>query len=212
MSIPQIEQLVNKKEFVYFLGFLWADGYIAKNTNSIEINILESDFTVLSPTFSVVAEWNIFHKQRRRDGKLFGSPQIKAQRALPLLKTFLLEHGYNQKSGGSPFQILSTIPKSLHHYWWRGYFDGDGSLAISKNGCRNLAFWSVFNQDWNDLIKLMKTLGATYTIYFYDRKCGKSSALTSTRKESILKFGNYIYPNLEYDFGLRRKFDKFLLV
>ena len=212
MSIPQISQLVNDKEFIYLLGFLWADGYISKSTNSIEINIIKDDFMSIANPLSRHIEWNIFQKQRRAEGHSYGKPQIKAQKSLPELKSFLIEHSYGYKSGGSPQSILSVIPENKRRYWWRGYFDGDGSLAISKNGCKNLAFWSVINQDWSELSSLMKSLDSTFNIYFYERACGNSSALTSTRKQSILQFGNYIYPELQYDFGLKRKFDKFALL
>ena len=212
MSIPQISQLVKDKEFIYLIGFLWADGYISKPTNSIEINIIKDDFMSIAAPLSRHIEWNIFQKQRRTEGYSYGKPQIKAQKAIPELKSFLIEHNYGNKSGVSPQSILSVIPHNTRLYWWRGYFDGDGSLAISKNGCKNLAFWSVINQDWSELSSLMRSLDSTFNIYFYERACGNSSALTSTRKQSILQFGKYIYPELQYDFGLKRKFDKFALL
>ena len=212
MSIPHFTSLVKEKEFVYFLGFLWADGYISKSTNSIEINITKDDFDILQKPLSEHIEWNIFHKQRKHDGIPYGKPQIKAQKCMPSLKSFLLEYGYGFKSGGPPSSILRIIPAFLHHYWWRGYFDGDGSVAISKNGCKNLAFWSVLSQDWNELSQLMKSLDIHFSIYLYERKCGNSSALTITNKENIIKFGKYLYPEMKYDFGLKRKFDKFLMM
>jgi len=210
MSIPYFKSLVKKKEFIYFLGFLWADGYISKSTNSIEINIVKNDFDIIAPVISRHIEWNIFHKQRKNHGNPYGKPQIKAQKSLPELKSFLIEHNYGNKSGGSPSNILFIIPSELQHYWWRGYFDGDGSLAISKNGCKNLSFWSVINQDWSELSSLMTSLGIYFSIYSYQRSCGKSSSLTTTNKNNIIKFGKYIYPNFQYTFGLKRKFDKFL--
>jgi DNA-binding transcriptional regulator WhiA len=212
MSIPYFTSLVKDNEFVYLLGFLWADGYISKSTNSIEINITENDFNAIASPLSRHIEWNIFHKQRKEHGSPYGKPQIKAQKSIPDLKSFLIENNYGNKSGGCPHSILSLISEDKQPYWWRGYFDGDGSLAISKNGCKNLAFWSVINQDWSDLSALMTSLEVTFNIYSYRRSCGNSSALTSTRKQSILKFGNYIYPQLRYDFGLKRKFDKFLML
>ena len=80
MSIPQISQLVKDKEFIYLLGFLWADGYISKPNNSIEINIKEDDFNVISEPLSRHIEWNIFHKQRQQHGRPYGQPQTKAQK------------------------------------------------------------------------------------------------------------------------------------
>jgi DNA-binding transcriptional regulator WhiA len=212
MSIPQFTSLVNQKEFVYLLGFLWADGYISKSNNSIEINIIKDDYESIQYPLSEHIKWNIFYKQRKQNGIIFGKPQIKIQKSIPELKLFLLEHGYANKSGGSPTSILNAIPDNIKHYWWRGYFDGDGSIAISKNGCKNLSFWSVMTQDWTELSTLMSSLNIGFKIYLYQRKCGNSSSLTITRKQNIIIFRNYIYPDKKYDFGLKRKFDKFLLI
>jgi len=212
MSIPKISDLVNDGKFVYFLGFLWADGWISKRDNSIEIVIVESDFNELKDIFFNTINWNMYKKQRSVNKVSFGKPQIRINKSLPELKIFLLNNGYALKSGGSPKQILDKIPKDLHHYWWRGYFDGDGSIAISKNGCKNLSFWSVIDQEWEDLKNVMYSCQIKFNVYSYRRKCGCSSSLTVTNKNHILLFGKYIYPNLSYDFGLKRKFDKFLLL
>lgn len=206
-------EIVKSKEFVYFLGFLWADGYISSANNSIEINIVRDDYIELDPVLSRHIQWNIFYKQRRtKNGISYGRPQVKIQKSLPDLKQFLLESNYQNKSGGSPSSILSEIPHSLSHYWWRGYFDGDGSIALSKNGCRNLSFWSTHDQDWTELSKLMTSLGVTFNIYFYTRKCGNSSSLTISHKDKIRKVRSYLYPQGIYDFGLKRKFDKLMMV
>lgn len=216
MSIPNkntFRNVLNSKKFAYLLGFLWADGYIAKTNNSIEINIIKEDYLELEQVFHTHIDWNIFYKQRKtKSGDLFGRPQVKIQKSLPELKSLLYETNYQNKSNGDPYNILSQIPIQIHNYWWRGYFDGDGSIAISKNGCRNLSFWSTKEQNWTSLSALMTSLNITFSIYTYTRKCGNSSSLTITHKEKIRKFYNYIYPNEFYDFGLKRKFIKFSLI
>ncbi len=213
MSIPYYtnpSSLVKEKEFVYFLGFLWADGYICKRTNSIEINIKQDDFENLSVPLGKFIHWNIFYKQRFINGKKYGAKQIKAQKSLSWLKPFLLEHGYGNKSGGDPASILSMIPQKLHFFWWRGYFDGDGCIALSKNGCRNLAFWSTIDQNWSSLIAMMTHIEVPFKVYLYERKCGNSSALTVTRTSSIIKIRNYLYPDGYDGIGLMRKFEKLI--
>jgi hypothetical protein len=212
MSIPEIEKLVNDKYFVYFLGFLWADGWISKKWNAIEICIVEDDFKALKSVLCKHIIWGILKKQKYRDGKLFGRPQIRITKHLPELKRFLFMNNYQNKSGGTPKKILAKIPHNLQRYWWRGYFDGDGSIAISKNGCKNLGFWSTINQDWSEHNKLAKCLCIKFNIYKYRRHCGYSSSFTTANKEYIKSFGKYIYPNSQYDFGLKRKFKKFKLL
>jgi len=41
---------------------------------------------------------------------------------------FLSENNYKEKSYVSATKILNKIPNNLKKYFFRGYFDGDGSI------------------------------------------------------------------------------------
>lgn len=129
-------------EHVYILGFLWADGHIEKNRYRINCCIKRVDFKYLKPIFKSTGIWNIKHIMIRDKFKL-----TLIQTSNRILWDFLVENDYLIKSGASPDKILSKIPEHLKHYWWRGYFDGDGCVDVRKTANR-VTISSVYNQDW----------------------------------------------------------------
>jgi len=44
----------------------------------------------------------------------------------------LVDNDYKLKSYNSADKILSKIPNSLHHYFFRGLIDGDGCFYLNK--------------------------------------------------------------------------------
>lgn len=196
----------NDPENIYLLGYLWADGCIQKYGISLEIK--EEDFIDIEHIFIKYGINKFKVRQRMRDGKLFGKPQKSVYISGKELATFLIENDYKIKSQTTPTKILSKIPEELKHYFWRGFFDGDGCFYM---GDRNeIAFWGTENQDWADLTNLLNKLEINYTYTKYKRKSGKhcSSCLIFRKREFILSFGSYIWSG--YKIGLNRKYNKFL--
>lgn len=103
-------------------------------------------------------------------------------------------------------KILSKIPICLHYLFWRGYFDGDGTLESKKAGVR-LSVCSSFDQDWVSLIDLSKQLNiekyrVDKCVYQKKHKCSK---WTLERMNDVLIFLNYIYQN-NLNIKLERKY------
>lgn len=197
-------------KFVYLLGFLWSDGYISKTTNAVQIEVTKDDFSDLNKVFSVISFTHYFRQRHDKDGEVFGRPLVKFHISSSELKSFLVGHDYLNKSIMAPIKILSSIPKNLVSYWWLGHFDGDGCFYKAPRIGGSLSIWSTIEQDWSAHIKLLTDLGVSYRIKKYIRKGGqhKSSALVSTNRDSIIKFGNYLYS--QGLLGLDRKRQKFL--
>lgn len=195
------------KEVSYILGFLWADGYLNPSGYTIATEIISEDAINLIPIFTQTGKWNITYRQRKH-----WKPQTKICSFGKSLYSFLTSMDYYDKT--TPKQILNLIPKDLQHYWWRGYFDGDGCFYYNKKQyLRQLAITSDYDQDWTFVVKLSKSLGIKkhqikQTI---SPKSYSSSQFRITNKSDITKFANYIYQ--DYDgLGLKRKHDKYLLI
>ena len=191
----------------YMLGFLWADGTVAKKTFNIKFGIVNLDFNDIKERWLKTAK-----KWRYRIDKS-KNPNHNDVAIVELnnyqLWTFLKENDYLIKSGASACKILSKIPNNLKHYWWRGYFDGDGSISLSKQSrAATVNIVSVIYQDWTFYRKLCKQLDIKYTIFKRNTPNCKSSAVYFNKKEHIDKFRNYIYKGSK--FGLYRKYKKFL--
>lgn len=200
----------SNKVNVYLLGFLWADGWIvnAGYTHSLSMYLIKSDFLQIEPMLYDFGIRTFYDRQRKRKGENFGRVSRGTTIQNKEVISFLWSNDYDKKSGCSPSKILSLIPTSLHHYFWRGYVDGDG--CISK---KEIALWSVIEQDWSEAKKLTESLGVSHSIYTYVRKSGKhkSSVFRMGGIDNIVRFGDFIYK--DYDgIGLCRKYDKYLLL
>ena len=97
---------------------------------------------------------------------------------------------------------MNTIPDNLKHYWWRGYFDGDGS--IRKDGKR-LEISSGIKQDWSFISKLPNIKFSIQRNAYLNKKSGKINSCSKILAfgENAKLFTDYIY-NGEI-FGLERK-------
>lgn len=197
---------ITNEKIAYFLGFLWADGWVNKYSTNIEIK--RSDYEQLENVFEFISDVPAKHTFPKGPGK----EQSSICLCRKTISDFLIKNGYKNKSIISPKLILKKIPIKWHNYFWRGYFDGDGCLCIKNRTC--VTFWGSINQDWSEIINLYKKLNIKYyDIRKYIRKNGKhkSSCIEIRHISEVLKLCEYMYKNYETDnIGLKRKFNIYL--
>jgi len=202
-----------KKEYVYLLGLLWADGYIDRG--SIKLECKYSDSENLKTSFLKTGVWSIKYRNKflKKTQKYY--KQCKFSVSDVKFVKFLKSMDYNIKSSCEPIKILNLIPKDLHNHFFRGYVDGDGSFSLYKNtGSLQAKFniTSTINQNWIFIEHLFKEVDVEkHLINTYNRKSGKSSIISISNKYDITKFGEYLYFNSEH-LRLERKYDKFLKI
>lgn len=212
VDVKQFEN-INTKEVAYFLGFLWADGSIYHRGYQyrIEIEIAKSDGVVLSELLSSIGHWNV--QTRRR--KVSKQPSMKFSCNNRFLYQFLYDTDYGYKSTKPPSKILDKIPTDVHHYFWRGYLDGDGCIYLTKklgrvNGIR-VNFWGTYRQDWTALRTLCASMNINVALYKYDRiirgKHQRSSTIYILGSDGRKKLLDYIFQG--EPIGLTRKMMKY---
>lgn len=202
---------------IYLLGLLWADGHVDIKRKSIVYICSQKDFIQNKHIFIKFGIKNFYTRYNKCNGKTCG-PYMSWTVFDNNVLNFLIENDYHIKSTGiSPEKILSIIPEELHHYWFRGYFDGDGCpfFATNKYGRKfyaSLSFCSSSNQNWNFLKKIMDKLGiSSMNIRINTRKNGKNSTATFSTYRKICKFFHFLYPEYKYDnIGFKRKFQTLL--
>lgn len=206
-----ISHFINPQDpfICYFLGFLWADGHIRKNNRyEISMTIVSKDFKDIKKYCHLLGkEWKYFEFQPKQSWHKKASKIYISHKNL---HAFLKENDYNIKSGASADKILSKIPENLRHYWWRGYFDGDGWFGnINKRQAfYTFYFSSCYNQNWHFVENLMAQLDIkNYKISKNILTTGRNSIIGCANYDGIIKFGNYIYQGEQ--FGLKRKKNKF---
>jgi len=199
---------IDKKEISYILGLLWADGF--GYSNKISVTLIENDGKELIGIFENTGKWKIKYKT-----PLNRKPQITFSTYNRLIYEFLKENDFKNKKTISPQKILFRIPDNLKHYFFRGYFDGDGTIFMKK-GQYVLNLTSSYNQDWKIYENLMKKLEIIYHISRVERvnnlnRINRYSRIIITNRDGIIKFCEYIYENFENEkMGLKRKYNIFL--
>lgn len=206
-------QNITKPEIAYLLGFLWADGYITKlkkwNSTIVSLEIVQDDFIDIQQTIAISGQWNYYYNRIKNKST---RQYARCTTADKKLYYFLEKMDYIANTNISPNKILYTIPERLQHYWYRGYFDGDGSFLVKKTE-RRMIFTSCYNQDWEFLIRLAHQLPFNYYIKICGTKKSKWSNFHIGQTLSIQQLGNYIYQNRDQDnIGLIRKYNKFLQI
>ena len=195
-----VEQFLNIEtpEVAYFLGFLWADGYIVRQ--EVRLSIAEEDMNIIKPTLNKIGKWN--YNIRVRDGY---KPICTAITSNKRLFDFLIDNDFKIKSGASADKILSKIPYHLKHYFFRGLIDGDGCIDSNK-----VSISSNYKQDWKYVYDLNINLGIKSYIYRKEQKTGSYSVIEMNGVNGLM-FCEYIYKDREKDdIGLNRKFIKYL--
>lgn len=199
---------LNTPEICYLLGLIWADGciYDLKDNHKICLNLTQKDFESIQYIVKDSGNWRISKRQSK-----VGKPVLVAQTSNYVLWKFLVDNDYLIKSGASPDKILSKIPAHLRHYWWRGYFDGDGWICTPSFRAYSFGIVSCHSQDWNFVESLFKELNIRYKIYRLETKKGDSSSVKCDNYFGLSNFANYIYQGYEKDrIGLNRKYLKWL--
>jgi hypothetical protein len=116
-----------------------------------------------------------------------------------------MENGYGGKSLLEPTKILEKIPDDLKIYFWKGLFDGDGSVGLSGRGAY-FEIASTYDYEYLEIKKLFTTFEVVkFNIYRQISKKNHKSSVIKIYGKEILK----THP-LFVDYGLERKNKKFI--
>ena len=115
---------IDTEEKAYWLGFLYADGYIDTTYGKVRIALKESDINHLKK-FRKFMKSDAPIKQRIENWAYqFEISSMKIAKDLEKLGCFQC------KSLSLKFPSKEQVPEYLIHHFIRGYFDGDGSITV----------------------------------------------------------------------------------
>lgn len=199
---------VRSADIAYLLGLAWADGSIRAFARSgiLGFNNQVSDMKDIEAVFKRTGDWSFYPTPKQRPS---WKDQMIVRTSGALLYRFLEAHDYASKSK-SPDKILAHIPEHLRHYWWRGYFDGDGCLYLGHE-CHQVIFAGPYEQDWGFAVKLCKRLGVRYAVAQRVSKKGhRSSTFRVSGIRNCKALLGPIYEGYENDqIGFKRKRAKY---
>lgn len=195
------------KEFAYFIGFVWSDGFINRNSYVV-IEIIKDDGLNLFNIFSKVGEFK--YSERKREGRQEQSTFFFNNKELA---NFFIENGKYSNTIESHEKILNIIPDEYKIYFLRGLIDGDGCFYAQKpnkkwnNNAPQFTIAGRYEQDWDALCEYLKSLGVNMRIKRRVHKTSKSSIIQTTSPKEIEILIDKLYLN-EDNIFLERKFKK----
>ena len=191
---------VDTQEKAYFLGFMFADGYVHKNEMSIKIELHEQDIDILKKIQKLI----FFNKDSKIgvDKEIYRYFTVRSQQ---LIKD-LAKHGcMNCKTFKVSFP--KTVPEHLLSHFFRGLFDGDGCLRLNEENRATIGLtgYKAFLEEIQEY--LIKTLGIFVRISDYKDKPNVSD-LHIGRNIDMLKMLDWLYKDATI--YLDRKYAKYL--
>lgn len=190
-----IFKTIDSEEKAYWLGFLYADGYVSKN-GQIEVSLQLSDYKHLEKlkTFINTNTSIVLDEKYNRCRLLFCSNQL----AKDLEKLGCS----NNKSLILTFPNENQVPRQFLKDFLRGYVDGDGSLIFTE---KTYQFSITGTKDF--LEKMIEVLDWEYGNWRVSGPSGVVYTWRCTRK-NIKKYLNFLYKDCHI--FLDRKYNKYL--
>ena len=193
--IKDIFQTIDSEEKAYWLGFLYADGYVSK-VGQIEVSLQLGDIHHLEKLKSFIKTNTpiIKDEKHNRCRLLFCSKQI----AKDLNKLGC----YNNKSLTLSFPNEEQVPDNLLKHFLRGYVDGDGNLTFTDKTFQfGITGTKAFLEEMLEKLQWEK---GSY------RAEGTSGIVYTWRctKKNIKSYLHFLYDNCSI--YLDRKYNKYL--
>lgn len=210
---------IDSEDKAYFLGFIYADGNLHKN--SLKVSIRDYDVDVLEKMKAFmdsnhpirkVPLFNFYNEDKKgpKDGEM-----VEFIITHRLIKNSMIAHGVVENKTHKIKCIPKTIPNHLLKHFMRGYIDGDGSFGryLKNDGyfrfSLNLVGTLDFLEDFSK--KAEKFSGILFNKKMCDRHPERNTNIRQLRltgKKKVLNFLDWIYSDSTV--FMDRKYNKYL--
>ena len=199
-----IFNIIDTEEKAYWLGFLYADGYVAAKSNAIGLHLSLKDLKHIEK-FKTFVGWDgdikiqKDHQFRTKDchnknGEVLYNCGITV--TCEKMKKDLINLGcVPNKSLILTFPNLTQVPEQFVLHFIRGYFDGDGTLGLYKHSKSNprLEESLMFVGTKPFLEQIQKYLGQGYLIQ--KSNCNELTYRLSYSTKKAFKAAKLMYEN-----------------
>ena len=130
-------EIIDSEEKAYWLGFIMADGCVTQTDkkyppNRFHLCLKEDDKSHIEKFKEAIQSNNeIAIKAVENKKRNFESITCELRINSKIFVSFLMNNGIVQQKTGKEL-IPNTVPQYLIRHFIRGYFDGDGSITVSK--------------------------------------------------------------------------------
>ena len=205
---------IDNEEKAYWLGFLYADGYITRHKQGqFVLGLKQKEFEILQlfckflktnkPIYEFTSN-NGYNKGKKYFQVLISSNKIVND--LRILGIF------EKKSLELKFPNINQVPKEFINHFIRGYFDGDGSVFHFKSKRKNKTYIYLgvsicgTKEFLDELKENLPFITKKESIIFKDKRkttnCYKIKLETNKRANA---FYNFVYNNCTIFLERKRK-------
>lgn len=201
---------INKKEKAYFLGLIYADGYIS-NECELGISLIYTDRRILDLLNQELGGVHIV-KERKRNTSFNGYDYITHSADFRVyskpIYDGLTKNGISARKTNS--NIYPKIDGEFIQHFIRGYFDGDGCVYKHTHQGYNMVHFTCSNKKFLEYLDgvITKNIGIHGKIYKEKDKKYRLMYYRRTDAESLLNYMYYDSDNLR----LERKYEKHLYI
>jgi len=200
---------INTPGKAYWLGFLYADAYNCKITNTTSVTLSEKDIdhlyklcNSLELDNSKVIKFNVKNKD-----KIYPSCYVSlyskhicetlSKQGCPQAKSFILKYP-------------EWLPNDLNSHFIRGYFDGDGCLTFRKKQ-REWKWSLVSTKEMCESIRkiLIDEIGISTTLSYISQTDNNTYEMQTSGNMKIHSIMNWLYASSTDEIRLSRKYDKY---
>lgn len=195
-------ETIDTEEKAYFLGFLFADGYINESLFMVDLTLHQQDTDILKTFIN-----HIYYEDRPL--KIIRHRYVRLVISSKKLIYDLKSWGCFQKKTFD-LKFPSDIPQSMIKHFIRGYFDGDGCVTIDKQNTLNISIVGTIEMLMEIKNQLILNCQVTDTVLDnrFPSRNNNIRALRYGGNIIINRIYHYLYDNSTI--FLNRKKNKFL--
>ena len=212
-------KVIDTEEKAYWLGFLYADGYITSKNNQesqrFGITLSSKDIDHLEKFKKCIQATNPIKTYQASESSynldtVYSRILITSQKTVDDLKD---KGVVENKTNILKFPTEEQVPKELIPHFIRGYFDGDGCISICNREKRKTIEYSIKilgTESFLNGIKNFIELNTSIKIFkYYTRKIGQTvKSLEFSGNKQVKCFLDLLYKDATI--YLDRKYDRYI--
>ena len=196
----KIFDCIDSEEKAYWLGFLYADGYVetVDKKHHLVLALAKKDRQHIERFNNFLQSNYPIHDYIIKTGEFSGKEYSKVMLNSPHLVETLISYGCTPRKSLTlkfpDFNIFKS--QSLINHFIRGYFDGDGSVFISnEKHWRNGTMTKVIHYRFVGTEEFLQQIDFQINLKGCKKKKKRSQAweLAYKRKKKVLPFFKYLY-------------------
>ena len=204
-------EIIDSPDKAYWLGFLYADGYVNKKKHQLRINLQKKDEEHLQKFLKALGATNtsVKYTTKKMDGKIYEGAYI-AFGDKKMVDDLINKGCIQSKSLVIKFPTEDIVPEHLLSHFIRGVYDGDGTITYQTHSITKLKYFSMGILGTEDLLQGIQKFLGKINLKLEDKNTHYVLRITGNRV--VFNSLSILYKDSYEDIELTRKREKYELL